>query len=277
MSSVSSGNSSYGDAPPGYKESLGANPSGTFISPSDSGTISQLDIQAIGYDTNQALTGNTLENIPVYRVGSGELEYTSIRLKKNSNSCALVRGSDTTQTPVISTIYRWGPGRRPRMRILPPGTAATVEEAINSDHLVCEVVEVKSRNMMSRTQELKTSFGTFEWRYGGRGERKEASEASSLLVLERTDDAAAAASASGKTGKHGVPIAQLVRSAELRTAGTSRWMGGNGGRLIMDLGMWTDDKKTAVKDAEAFIVASCLLMLKREADRFKDNTIAAVV
>ncbi|KAJ5000855.1 hypothetical protein K4K48_002087 [Colletotrichum sp. SAR 10_66] len=274
MSSVSSGNSDYGDAPPGYKESLA---SGTFVSPSDSGIISQLDIQAIGYDTNQALTGNVLENISVYRVGSGELEYTSIRLKKNSNSCALVRGPDSSQTPLISTIYRWGPGRRPRMRILSPGAAATVEEAIESDHLVCEVVEVKSRNMMSRTQELKTSFGTFEWRYGGRDERKEASEASSLLVLERTDDAAPALASNGKMGKHGVPIAQLVRNADLRTPGTSRWMGGNGGRLIMNLGMWTDDKKTTTKDAEAFIVASCILMLKREADRFKDNTIAAVV
>ncbi|KAF6814633.1 hypothetical protein CPLU01_14355 [Colletotrichum plurivorum] len=273
MSSVSSGNSDYGDAPPGYKESLA---SGSVVSPSDSGIIRQLDIQAIGYDTNQALTGNVLENIPVYRVGSGELEYTSIRLKKSSNSCALIRGGDSSQTPMIATIYRWGPGRRPRIRILSPGAAATVEEAINSDHLVCEVVEVKSRNMISRTQELKTSFGTFEWRYGGRDERKEASEASSLLVLERTDDAAPALG-NGKVGKHGVPIAQLVRSADLRTPGTSRWMGGNGGRLIMNLGMWADDKRTTTKDAEAFIVASCILMLKREADRFKDNTIAAVV
>ncbi|UQC86289.1 uncharacterized protein CLUP02_11789 [Colletotrichum lupini] len=275
MSSVSSGSSDYNDAPPGYKEAID---SGSFVSPSDSGIISQLDIQAIGYDTTQALTGNKLEDIPVCRVGSGELEYTSIRLKKSSNSCALVRGSDSTQTPLISTIYRWGPGRRPRMKILAPGTTATVEEAINSDHLVCEVVEVKSRNMMSRTQEFKTSFGTFEWRYGGRDERKEASEASSLLVLERTDDAATAlAGNSGKVGKHGVPVAQLVRNKELRTQGTSRWMGGNGGRLIMNLGMWADDKKTMTKDAEAFVVASCILMLKREADRFKDNTVAAVV
>jgi hypothetical protein len=160
------------------------------------------------------------------------------------------------------------------MRILPAQTSASVEDAINSDQVECELVEVKTRRIMSRTQKLETSFGTFEWRYGSHSERKNGSDADSLLIMERTD---APAYAVGVRGKRGVRVAQLVRNDELRTAGTSRYMGGNGGRLMMDLSMWADDKKASAKDVEAFMVASCICMLKREADRFRDNTIAAVV
>jgi hypothetical protein len=234
----------------------------------------QLQIQAVGYDTNQALTGMKMENISVHNVNSGESEYTSIRLKRTSNSCALVRGSDPNGTPLIATIYRWGPGRPPRMRILPPQTSASVDAAINSDHIECEPVEVRSRSLISRAQKLDTSFGTFEWRYGSRTERKEAYDAASLLIMERTDSVS---SVCGKKGKRGVRVAQLVRNDEFRTPGTNKHMGGNGGRLMMDLSMWTDNKKASAKDVEAFVVASCICMLKREADRFRDNQVSTVV
>jgi hypothetical protein len=268
MSSRSSVESDY-DAPPAYEDAVGSS-----TSPNGFTATSQLKIQAIGYDTNQALTGTTLENIPVYRAGSEELEYTSLRLKRSSNSCALVRGADESSTPLISTIYRWGPGRPPKMRLLPAKTTATVEEAINADSVACEVVDVKSRSILSRTQKLETPFGSFEWRYGSRSERKEDHDAASLLVMERTDPVPPAR---GKPGKRGVRVAQLVRSNEHRTPGTTRCMGGNGGTLMMDLSMWAEDKKADAKDVEAFVVASCICMLKREADRFRDNQIAAVV
>lgn len=262
------------DAPPAYSADGYTAGGSSSTSPNAFPATSQLQIQAIGYDCNQALTGTTLENITVYRVDSGELEYTSFRLKRSSNSCALVRGADPSGTPLISTIYRWGPGRAPKMRILPANTSASVEEAISNDKVECELVDVKSRSIISRAQKLETSFGTFEWRYSDRSERK-ANDADSLLICERTDSGAA--SAGGKSGKRGVQIAQLVRSDEFRTPGTDKWMGGNGGRLMMDLSLWSDSKKASAKDVEAFLVAGCICMLKREADRFRDNTIAAVV
>ena len=255
--------------PPAYQDAVGGP-----LSPNIFPSTNQLQIQAIGYNTNQALTGTTMENISVYRPNSDELIYTSIRLKRSSNSCALVRGSDPNSTPLIATIYRWGPGRPPRMRILPSQASTTVENAINSDDVECELVKVRSRSIISRTQKFKTSFGTFEWRYGSRSERKENYDAASLLVLERIDSVS---SPGDKTAKRGIRIAQLVRNDEYRTPGTSRFMGGNGGRLILDLSMWADDKKASTKDVEAFVVASCICMLKREADRFRDNMIAAVV
>lgn len=221
-----------------------------------------LQIQAIGYDVNQALTSRTLENIFVFRPKSSEAEYASMRLTKNSNSCALVRTSDPHAT-LISTIYRFGPGRHPRMRILPPNSVVSVKEAIENDNVRGELVEVKSRSMVSRGQVFDTSLGKFEWRYGTR-EEQAACNADSLLVMERID---------GKS-KSGSRIAQLIRNDEFRTPGTRQYSGGNGGRLMMDLRMWNDDSPECV---EAFVVASCILMLKREADRFIDNHIAAVV
>ncbi|EFQ25219.1 hypothetical protein CGRA01v4_06436 [Colletotrichum graminicola] len=259
------------EVPPAYDDAFSKAPS----------TV-QLQIHAVGYDYGQALTGNTLENIAVDRVETGELAYTSVRLSRSSNSCALVRGHDTSRS-LISTIYRWGPGRPPRMRVFAGPAGVSVDDAIHNDHLPCELVNVKSRNVFSRTQRFATSFGTFEWRYADRAERKQPeNNADSLLVCERTDGGGTGSSG-GKAGKRGVQVAQLVRNEAMRTPGTTRWMGGNGGRLALDLSGWADaaaaDGKgaTAAQGVEAFLVASCICMLKREADRFKDNAIASVV
>jgi len=233
----------------------------------------QLEVHAIGYDVDQALTGRTLENISVSRVESGEAEYISVRPQKNSNSCALVRTSDPRQTPIISTIYRFGPGRHPRMRILPYDASVSVEEAIEDVNVRGELIEVKSRSMISRAQVLDTSFGKLQWRYGT-GEEREGCNADSLLVMERIDRVLMP---DGRKSQSGTRVAQLVRNGQFRTPGTQKYSGGNGGRLMMDLRLWDDDKSANVYDLEAFIVASCILMLKREADRFINNNVAAVV
>ncbi|KAF7556332.1 hypothetical protein G7Z17_g1497 [Cylindrodendrum hubeiense] len=266
----------YDDAAPAYEAAAGSYPASGSTSTNTFTATSQFQVQAIGYDLDQALTGMTLENIPVYNVGTGEIDYTSIRLKRNSNSCALVRGCNPNGTPLIATVYRWGPLRHPRMRILPPNTSISVEEAINTDQdkVECELVEVRNRSIISRTQRMETSFGTFEWRYGSRTERRDAYDAASLMIMERTDPVS---SAGGKSDKKPVRVAQLVRNDEFRTPGTIKYMGGNGGRLMMNLDMWLDEKKASAKDVEAFVVASCICMLKREADRFRDNQISIVV
>lgn len=163
------------------------------------------------------------------------------------------------------------------MRILPPNTVISVEEAIDMDNVNAnvrsELIEVKSRSMVSRAQVLDTSFGKFEWRYGT-GEEQEDCNADSLLVMERVDRVPMP---DGRKSKGGIRVAQLVRNDQLRTPGTKKYSGGNGGRLMMDLRLWDDDKRVGVEDVEAFVVASCMLMLKREADRFIDNHLAMVV
>ena len=228
----------------------------------------QLDIKAVGYDDNQALIGKSLENITIHQVDSGETKYTSFRLKRSSNSCALVRGSDPNGPALIATIYRWGPGRHPRIKLFPPNSSVSVEEAINSDAAECEVVDVRSRSVFKHTQKFETSLGAFEWRDGSDDE-KEACNATSLMVMERFDQA-----------KNCVRVAQFVRNDELRTPGTKKGLageGGSGGRLMVDLSMWAGEKASSADDMEAFTVASCLCMLKREADRFQNNTQAIYV
>uniref|UniRef100_A0A060T735 ARAD1B16852p n=1 Tax=Blastobotrys adeninivorans TaxID=409370 RepID=A0A060T735_BLAAD len=224
-----------------------------------------LQVQAIGYDVDQALTGRTLENISVFRSGSKDPEYVSIRLKKNSNSCALVRASD--QATLISTIYRFGPGRHPRMRLLNLDFKVSVEDAIKNEKVQGELIEVKSRSMVSRAQVFDTSLGKFKWRYGTNAE-KAACNADSLLVMERLDRASVPG---------GGCVAQLIRNDQYRTPGSKVYSGGNGGCLFIDLRMWNEDKHTSPQRVEAFVVASCILMLKREADRFIDNHLALVV
>ncbi|KAL2209870.1 hypothetical protein CC79DRAFT_1365286 [Sarocladium strictum] len=268
----------FSDPPPNYTEATGS-PSGSppsFAASTSTGfnPTTQLQVQAIGYDMNQALTGKTLENITAYRADTGDAEYVSMRLKKNSNSCALVRAADPAQTPLISTIYRIGPGRGPKMRILSAEGGLTVDKAIEDhENTRGELIDVKSRSMISRAQVLDTSLGKFEWRYGDRKER-DAYNADNILIMERVDQATLP---NGSKSERGARVAQLVRNSEFRTPGTHKNMGGNGGRLMVDLSMWQVEKGTVAQDVEAFVVASAILMLKREADRFIDNNIAAVV
>lgn len=262
--------------PPHYKEAIASQQPIDASSSSCSGgfvATNQLQVQAIGYDTNQALTGKFLENITVYNPSSGQAEYISVRLKRSSNSCALVRAADPSQSTLISTIYRMGPGRRPRMRIMPASGGVSVEAALDNKNVRGELVEVKSRSLVSRAQVFDTSLGKFEWRYGGGGERDEACDADSLLVLERVDSDVPK---DADKGKHGVRIAQFIRNDEFRTPESKKYSGGNGGRLMLDLRMWQGEKQGNTAEIEAFAVASCILMLKREADRFINNSIAAV-
>lgn len=267
-----SGSDSHSDPPPQYSDAVGFNHDSSN-SKDFSGFVptAALEVQAIGYDVNQALTGRTLENISVFRSGSSDAEYISIRLKKNSNSCALVRVPD--QATLISTIYRFGPWRHPRIRILTPDSKVSVEDAIKNDNVRGELIEVKSHSMVSRAQVFDTSLGKFQWRYGT-SEEQAACNADSLLIMERIDRVSLPG---GGQSKSGARIAQLIRNDQFRTPGTKKYSGGNGGRLFIDLRMWNEDKHTSPQCVEAFAVASCILMLKREADRFIDNHVALVV
>lgn len=159
------------------------------------------------------------------------------------------------------------------MRILNPHSQVSVEDAIKNDNVSGELIEVKSRSTVSRAQVFDTSLGKFEWRYGT-NEEQAACNADSLLVMERIDHVSLPG---GGQSKSGARVAQLIRNDQFRTPGTKKYSGGNGGRLFIDLRMWNDDEHTSPQHVEAFVVASCILMLKREADRFIDNHLALVV
>ncbi|KAF2453725.1 hypothetical protein BDY21DRAFT_354858 [Lineolata rhizophorae] len=64
----------------------------------------------------------------------------------------------------------------------------------------------------------------------------------------------------GKKVERGVRVAMLVRTDETRTPGTGKTTAGNGGELVVDeyMGCLVE---------EPLLVASCILMLKKEIDR----------
>jgi hypothetical protein len=271
------------ESPPTYSEAIGGDIAGRSVSPATASfaPTTQLQIHATGVTSSSSLCSQDPLPIPVFRIDPGtstssiestEPEYISLRLKKKSNSCALVRGSDPSRRPLNATIYRWGPGKPPKIRILPLDSSASVEEAINSENLESDLLEVRSRSIISRSQKIATSFGTFQWRYGGRSEKKDAFDANSLLILEKIDGLSAK-----KSKKQGIRVAQFIRNDEFRTPGTNKYMAGNGGRLMLDLRAWTGEKETDTAKIEAFMIASCICMLKREVDRMRDNTTAAIV
>lgn len=192
--------------------------------------------------------------IPVLRVDAdgtvGDVVYESLRNKRSSGNCALVRaGHGIAEAPVCSTTYRFGPGKNPQMQLhgrLDPN----------------EVYEIQGKGLTTRAQSLRTHLGTFEWRYASRKDRK-AVGANSLLLFERVTSVALAG---GKQEERRVIVGMLVRNPELRTQGTGGSTAGNGGRLLLNLTEWADTK-VEHEQMEILAISSCILMLKKEVDR----------
>ncbi|KAL7944348.1 hypothetical protein V8C42DRAFT_86578 [Trichoderma barbatum] len=200
--------------------------------------------------------------IPVYNVDLSlgiptDLAYESLRLVRGSGNCVLVRAGDSEDHPVCRTTYRWGPGKPPKIELA---------GALFHD----EEFEVVNKGLTTRAQVFRTHLGTFQWRYAGRAERK-AAGADSLMVLDRI---VMVALEGGSQEEKRIPVARFVRNAEVRTQGSRASTAGNGGRLMMNLREW-EGAKGEVEQLEVLIVASCLVMLKKEIDRRRMQQIIA--
>jgi hypothetical protein len=176
--------------------------------------------------------------------------------------------------------------------------------------------------LLTRATTFRTRLGTFEWRYASRRERHalsaqalDGADVHSLLVLERVVRVATArnlppsnnphhcspttgaAVVDGGTRKRGskdelirTRVAQFIRGPAYRTPGSGASTAGNGGRLVLDLGLWEggrfgddgdggggggeEESKVDREMAVVMAVATCLVMLKREVDRRRAQQIA---
>ncbi|KFA50235.1 hypothetical protein S40293_03319 [Stachybotrys chartarum IBT 40293] len=191
--------------------------------------------------------------------------YTSLRAGRSSGNSILVRADDAEHKPLCTTTYRFGPNRPPQIRL-------------HADHIstpspdLDEEISVLPRGHTTRAQLIRTPLGTFSWRFADRRERKELS-ADSLLVMERITSVALAG---GKSEERRQRVAHLIRNDEYRSVGSARSTAGNGGRLAMDLRAWADSKGEA-EQMEVLVVASCLVMLKKEMDRRRLMQAAMIV
>ncbi|KAF2685957.1 hypothetical protein K458DRAFT_417135 [Lentithecium fluviatile CBS 122367] len=166
----------------------------------------------------------------------GTKAYTSTRQRWNSPNSLL---KDTLGRQRVATSYFFGPGRDPRLRILGTGD---------------ERAEIRSvSRWTSRTHVFVLPDGRrFEWRY-----RREKGCAGCTGEEDKRGSRALVLSLEGKT------LAMLIRNEETRTTlRSAKWSAGSGGELVLGPEVGVEGGL-----AEDVVVASCLLMLKREVDR----------
>ncbi|KAJ8117903.1 hypothetical protein OPT61_g1009 [Boeremia exigua] len=162
---------------------------------------------------------------------NGDLVYTSTRAKVSSGSCTL---TDADENPLIGTQYFFGPSKDPVLQRLD-----VAEDA------ACEITTLSK--WTSRNHKFLLPDGNmWEWQYrrekgfGAKGVKGTA------LVLS----------------VEGTRVAVLVRNDETRTLGSKSCSAGNGGALLLGESV---GEKNGIE--EELVVATCLLMLKKEIDR----------
>jgi hypothetical protein len=199
--------------------------------------VFRLDARGIGL-LRLPLPPRQLE-IPIYGA-DGSLAYMSRRSKRCSGDCVL---SHPQLGDLLSTTFYFGPKRDPVIRFL----QYQGENENNNNHPSPADISV-SGSWSSRTTSFTTPEGrAFRWSYAKRKDSN--GRRVNLIILHRKQD-------------HGSDkvLAQLVRSDETRTTGSSRSTAGNGGVLMVD--------QEACKSLdETLIISTCLIMLKKEIDR----------
>ncbi|KAF2680477.1 hypothetical protein K458DRAFT_421417 [Lentithecium fluviatile CBS 122367] len=161
----------------------------------------------------------------------GSIAYQSTRERPSSGNCVLTNAEGQQ---LIGTTYYFGPGKDPALTRLDVGGGKD------------NVIKTASR-WTSRSQKFVLPDGrSFEWEYkrekgfGGKGKKGTA------LVLTM-----------GKKR-----LAALIRNEETRTPGSKSCSAGNGGELVLG-----DEVGGKEGVGEELVIASCLLMLKKEIDR----------
>ncbi|KAI5462281.1 hypothetical protein BGZ63DRAFT_383442 [Mariannaea sp. PMI_226] len=250
-----------------YKHEAAATTTATSSSDSSSSDFyptKSLQVQTRGHPLISLPIPPRPDPIYIYNIApTGELdqaELVSIRPKRGSGSCFLARANDPDYKPLCSTTYRFGPNKPPKIKLLNQNASYTEKE----DEAEGEEITIECKGTFTRATVMRTPYGSFEWRYSTRAERRAAGgDVDSLLILDQTTTVSLAG---GKTQIRRRKVGQLVRGGGSRTEGTKRCTAGNGGRLMLDLREWADRKGEAAQ-VELLAVASCVSMLKKEVDR----------
>jgi hypothetical protein len=185
--------------------------------------------------------------IPVY-TPDGSLAYTSTRAKRSSGNAVL---SDPVHGDLVASSYFFGPNRDPVITLLDK------PEGQNE-------VKVSSR----WTSRAQTFFFagvpvTFEWAYTREKNALDKGKTITLLVLQIPGK---------EKGDEPRRIAQLVRDKDTRTPDTRSSDAGNGGELMVD-----EMAAKSMGIPEELIVATALMMLKKEIDRRRAIQMSAII
>ncbi|TPX21382.1 hypothetical protein DIZ76_015339 [Coccidioides immitis] len=186
----------------------------------------------------------------------GSVAYVSRRENRSSGDATL---SSPQFGDLLKTCYFFGPHRDPVIRSA--SNDNTLDTDTNTDTAVkASTPEIKVVGKWnSRTQYFTTFYGdSFQWRYIQCDDPRW--NCKKLLVLESLEN--------NSPDRIGRRVAQLVRNEHTRPQGASKSAAGNGGELLLD------DRAIGVEVDEALVVATCLLMLKKEIDRRRMAEIA---
>jgi hypothetical protein len=191
--------------------------------------------------------------------------YISTRAKKGSGNAVL---SNAEGKELVASEYQFGPGKNPKLRLLG-------KEGIES-----EEISAKGK-WTSRTQDFTFAEGQtlFTWRYvrevdPASGDKK---KKRTFLVMEvampTTEVVPEVKGKNKETKDSGVRrVAQLIRNDESRTPGTKSCSAGNGGELVID-----EAALEGTSVGEETVVATCLMMLKKEIDRRRTIQMAIII
>ncbi|KAJ6150632.1 hypothetical protein N7471_001831 [Penicillium samsonianum] len=170
----------------------------------------------------------------------GTEAYVSTRDKHCSGNAIL---SHPKRGSLIRTEYFFGPNRDPVVHLLQPSSDIPEEVIV-------------AGKWTSRTMRFGMPGGKqFEWEYA-KEKRADGQKVNSIVFCAVEEE-------KGKSKEtQGHRIAQLVRGDDSRTPGTSRSSAGNGGELQID-----EAALQFLELEEAVVVATCLMMLKKEIDR----------
>lgn len=181
----------------------------------------------------------------------GNLVYISKREKRCSGNAVL---SHIKLGDLVSTSYFFGPNRDPVIQMLRP-----MDASMNS-------IKVNTRWRTRAVAFTLADGKTFQWFYLANTKDKDGRKIN-VIALRQVE---AGEERLKKKEKPKIKvIAKLTRSAETRTEGTSRTTAGNGGQLVLD-----EDVASYLN--ECVVVATCLMMLKKEIDRRRGLQMAVI-
>lgn len=212
--------------------------------------------------------------IPIYDAVDGSLAYMSTRSRVSSGNAIL---SHPQRGDLVQTTYFFGPSRDPEVKVLQSQSQShshAADEKLKEEERPDVDTGVMTIPLATKWTSRGISFTipgghgkdsdsdrTLEWSYA-KSKNPTTGEKVNLIVLRlrpgsKDEDGK---KSKNKNKDEGKILAELVRSKDTRTPGSKRCSAGNGGVLVID------------RDAdqyldESLIVATCLVMLKREIDR----------
>ena len=246
-------------APPSYSQASSSQVSHSPVPNLIPNTSKILTIQATGTSSCWALPtpSNELE-ICIFDGTNTTTEplYVSTRASRRSGNAVL---HHSQRGELLATNYKFGPFREPVIRYL----SATGDIKLGPDDEQGPLAVKTKSHMLTYRVDLTMAEHenkSFNWRYV----RTPTPEGKKTRVLALTTETSGSSS-----GKDGTVIAVLLRTDSTRTPGTSKWCAGNGGQLILG-------SEAATHMDESLIVASCIMMLKKEIDRQRGAQSAAI-